>query len=378
MPLRPIATACVLAGVTLLLYGFRLGHAPLGAAEAIQLQQALTATASPSLFFHVSGETWLQPLGVYATALVHTLGTGDAAGRLVSVVAGAIDVALAFVAVRMITGRDWIAVAGAFLLLITPAHWTYARLGTDAIFPVPFVLAWLIAILHFFRWDSLRSLALAGLALGAGVYAHPTAPLVMAWLWALSLVALIVARRTPIRNFLIFGLAFVAMFVPLAAWFALHPETYPDTFGRWGILKAHIRFPLDGLRAQVNWNTLSNRATLFWGLLDPSFLFFAGRGQAIAPFLLVSAILVPLGVARALTVMDTATRLLLLSAALVPPVIASTFGLGRDLAPAMPMVAALALLAAVGLQSLADRSRTWLWLTVAAAVAAVVQLAGLR
>ena len=376
--MRPIATACLLAGVTVLLYSFQLGQAPLSAAETIQLQQAQKIGGGTPLFFRVDGETWLQPMAVYATALFGALGAGEVAGRAASVLAGAINVALVFAAARMIAGRDWVAIAGAVLLLVTPAHWLLARLGTAAIFPTPFVLAWLIGMLHFFRWDSMRSLALAGAALGAGTYAHPAAPLVMGWLWVMSLAALVAGRRLAARNFVILGAAFAALLVPAAIWFSLYPETYPDTFGRWAILKAHLRMPMDGLRAQINWNTLSNRTTLFWGLLDPSLLFFAGRGQAIAPLLLCSAVLVPLGAVRLMTSGETGTRILVLSAALIPPLVASTFGLPQDLSTVSPMVATAALLAAAGMQGLADRRNRWTWLAGAAVVVSMVQLFGLR
>jgi len=376
--MRPIATACLLAGVTVLLYSFQLGRTPLAADESIQLQQAQRVGVATPLFFRVEGETWLQPIAVYATAVVGAVGTGEVAGRAVSVVAGAVNVALVFVAARMIVGRDWIAIAGAVLLLVTPAHWTFARLGTAAIFPVPFVLGWLIAMLHFFRWDSMRSLALGGAALGAGAYTHPAAPLVMLWLWVMSLVALVAARRVAIRNVLTLGAAFAVLLVPAAVWFSLHPDTYPDTFGRWAILKAHLRFPMDGVRAQINWNTLSNRVTLFWGLLDPSFLFFAGRGQVIAPFLLCSALLGPLGLVRVLTSGEIGPRVVLLSAALVPPLMASTFGLPHNLSAAVPMAAVAALVGAAGMPLLAHPRSVWTWLAGAMVAVSVFQLASLR
>jgi hypothetical protein len=379
MPLRPIVTATLLAGVTLLLYTFRLGAAPLSADEASHLQQALSVSGgSTPLFFHVEGEKWLQPIAVYATALLHAAGAGQMSGRLASALVGAIDVALVLAAARMIFSREWIAVATAGVLLASPAHWMFARLGTDAIFPVPFMLLWLIGMLRFFRWDSPASLALAGASLGIGVYAHQTAPLVMAWLWVMSLVALLAARRTPLRNVAVLMVSFALTLAPLAVWFTLHPTTYMDTFGRWAILKAHIRFPLDGLRAQINWNTLSNRASLFWGMLDPSFLFFATRANPVAPLLLCSALLVPLGVLHLITSAQTGTRVVLLAAALVPPLVASTFGLSQDLGGLVAMTAAVALLAGAGVQSLKDRSTAWTVVTVALVIASVVQLAALR
>ncbi len=58
-------------------------------------------------------------------------------------------------------------------------------------------------------------------------------------------------------------------------WFFRHADTYADTFGRWFVFAAAPADPLDGLRAFFNTGTLGNRASLYWGFWDPSWLFFA-------------------------------------------------------------------------------------------------------
>jgi 4-amino-4-deoxy-L-arabinose transferase-like glycosyltransferase len=373
MRLQPIITACLLAGVTLLLYGFRIADAPLSVEETVFAAQAQTLDHSRGLFFHVQGEQWLQPIAVYAQALTRAVGAGDMGGRIASTIAGAVDVALVFAVVR-IAGREWIAVAAALLLLLTPAHWTYARLGTDAIFPSPFVLVWLLGMLKYFQRDQAWALGLAGTALGVGTYAHQTAPLTMAWLLVASIAAVIATRGSSVRALAALIAAYTVLLLPAALWFAQSPGTYLDTFGRWAILAAHIRFPLDGLRAQVNWNTLSNRASLFWSFLDPSFLFFAARGATVAPMLACSAILIPLGTLRLLASSERGARIVVLSAAVVPVLIAATFGQPLTLANAIVMMAVAAVLAAAGLESLQSRSPAWSWLAGAMALVSVVQL----
>jgi hypothetical protein len=373
MRLQPIVTACLLAGVTLLLYGFRIADAPLSAEETIFAEQARSVGQSAPLFFHVRDERWLQPIAVYMQALARAVGAGDMSGRIASVTAGAVDVALMFAVVRL-AGREWVAVAAAFLLLLTPAHWTYARLGTDAIFPSPFVLAWLLGMLTYFRRHQAWAPVLAGAALGLGTYAHQTAPLTMGWLFVFSIIAVAATRGARMRALAWLAASYGAMLVPALVWFAQSPATYMDTFGRWAILAAHVRFPLDGLRAQVNWNTLSNRASLFWSFLDPSLLFFAARGATVAPMLACSALLIPLGTLSVMASSERASRILWLSAAAVPVLIASTFGQPMDLGNATVMVVMGAALAAVGLESLASRSPAWSWLAGLMALVSLVQL----
>ena len=373
MRLQPIITACLLAGVTLLLYGFRIAAEPLSAEETVFVEQARTLGQSTPLFFHVRDERWLQPIAVYAQALARVVGAGDMSGRIASTIAGAANVALVFAVVRL-AAREWIAIAAALLLLMTPAHWTYARLGTDAMFPAPFVLIWLYGTLTYFRRDRARALVLAGGALGLGTYAHQTAPLTMAWLLVLTVIAVIGARGWGWRALAAMVSAYALLLLPAIAWFVQTPGTYMDTFGRWAVLAAHIRFPLDGLRAQINWNTLSNRASLFWSFLDPSFLFFAARGAAVAPMLACSAILIPLGILRVLSSSEPGARIVQLSAVIVPVLIASTFGQPKDLGNAVVLIGTAAVLAASGLESLKARSAAWSWVAGAMALVSIVQL----
>ena len=83
----------------------------------------------------------------------------------------------------------------------------------------------------------------------------------MAFLWLTMMVALWVAGRRKLSTLMIAAGTFVAMLVPLAVWFYLHPQTYLDTYGRWAIFAAHLRNPIDGFLAFVNRNTLGTRAS---------------------------------------------------------------------------------------------------------------------
>lgn len=348
MRLRPIATACVLAGVTLLLYAFRLSAAPITPDEAVFNAQArsIGAGATP-MFFHVRDEQWLQPLAVYANAAAGAAGGGDMSGRIVSAVAGAISVALVFLIAQLLTDRAWIGIVAALLLMATPAHWSLAQRGTDAILPAPIILAWLWALLRFVKGDSWRSLAAAGALLGLSTYAHPAAPLTAVFLWVLTVA--VARRRNRVRIFAA-TLAFVAAWLPAVAWFVRHPEIYPDTFGRWFVFAAHIRSPLDGLRAFINPGTLGNRASLYWGFWDPSWLFF-NTTETSAPLLMFTAPLIVFGVVR-LRQMARETAALLIGAALITPLAGATFGIPHYLSDAAPILPILALLSALGVVQL--------------------------
>ena len=137
MRLRPVATACGLAGIALLLFVFRLSAPPLSQAESdFNTQAQSIANGHTPLFFHVREEQWLQPAAVYANAAIRAVGGDDVSGRLASAVAAAISVALLFLIAHEITGPWWVNILASVTLMLTPAFWSFAQRGTDAIVPV--------------------------------------------------------------------------------------------------------------------------------------------------------------------------------------------------------------------------------------------------
>ncbi|HEX6164907.1 MAG TPA: hypothetical protein VFZ31_16185 [Vicinamibacterales bacterium] len=346
MRLQPILTACLFAGLALLLYAFHLSEAPLTADEAAfnTHGQSIRAGWTP-LYFRVSADHWLQPAGVYANALVQRAGGGEASGRFASAVLGAVNVAMVFVIGTLMTRRWWIGAAGAVTLMLTPSHWSLAQLGTDAIFPATLILLWLWSTLRFFRYDSLRALTAGAAFLGVGVYAHPAAPLTALFLWTLTLVA---ARRRNLVRLAAATLVFIAAWLPAAFWFYRHPDTYPDTFGRWVIFAAHLRNPLEGVLAFVNPTTLGDRLSLYWGFWNPSWLFFSSP----APLLLIAAPLIPIGIYRCVRHGQRELPALLLGGLLVVPLGGASFGAPRYLPSAAAVLPLLALLCALGLEQL--------------------------
>ena len=270
MRLRPVATACGLAGIALLLFLFRLSALPLSQAESdFNTQAQSIANDHTPLFFHVREQQWLQPAAPYANAAIRAVGGDDVSGRLASAVAAAISVALLFLIAHEITGPWWANILASVTLMLTPAFWSFAQRGTDAIVPVPLLLLWLLNVLRFLKGDALRTLALAAAMLGISTYTHPAAPLTAVFLWVLTLV---VARRRNPARLMAATVVFGAAWLPAAVWFLRHADTYPDTFGRWFVFAPHVRTPLDGLRAFFNPGTLGNRASAYWGFWDPAWL----------------------------------------------------------------------------------------------------------
>ena len=367
MRLRPIATACVLAGITLLLHGYRLTLAPVTPTESVfNAQSRAVRSGTTPVFFHLSGEHWLQPLPVYTNTAARAIGGDDVSGRVVSAVTSAVCVALLFLIAQEITGLAWVAVVASVILMVTPAYWSFAQLGTDVLSPVPLILLWLWNLLRFFKADSIRSLAASAALLGLSVYSHPAAPLTAMFLWLLTIA---VARRRNRARLAVATAIFSATWLPAAFWFVRHPDTYPDTFGRWFIFAAHLRNPLDGFRAFINPGTLGNRASMYWGFWDPSWLFFR-TPDAAAPLLIIAAPFIALGVMRCLRHLSRDTAPLVLGTTLLAPLAGATFGVPHFLSDAAAVLPILALLSALGVEQLV-RLLTRRPLEDAVAVAAV-------
>lgn len=351
MSLRPIATACVLAGLALLLFLLGLGVLPLTPDELAFNAQSHVVSQTP-VFFHVGEDHWLQPMAVYGNAVVRAAGGHDQSGRLASAVMAAIGVGLVFLIAFEITGRLWLGLLAAVILALTPAYRTFAQLGTDAIFPVPLMLLWMLNLLHFLKRDSMTALSIAAVSLGLAAYASPAAPLTAIFLWILTLV---VARRRHRARLVTSTIVFGAAWLPALFWFARHFDTYGDTFGRWVVFAAHLRNPMDGLRAFINPGTLGDRASRYWGFWDPSWLFFDAK-SAVAPLLMLAAPFIAFGVYRATKRLSPDVAAILIGTALIAPLAGSTFGVAHFIADAAIVLPILAVFTVIGV----DQSVAWI------------------
>jgi len=133
-------------------------------------------------------------------------------------------------------------------------------------------------------------------------------------------------------------------------WFVAHPETYPDTIGAWLIHKAHIRNPVDGLRALANWNMLGTRVSIYWELFNPTALLF---GALLTPL----ALLIPIGLFTAFATLDSRRRFLLFGGLLLAPLAAAAFGTSDAPSRALAMIPFLTLFGSWGLCRLLNLDR---------------------
>ena len=185
-------------------YAFRLEHTPphLHRDEMMFALQAQSIAATGHdlegrlfpLYFEmrlIGERVWFQPILVYVTALfLKVLPLSEQTVRIPSTVIGVIDVLLMyFIARRLFESRSK-AFGAAALLAITPAHVIHSRLAMDFIYPVPFVMAWLLCLLIYLERRQLAMLGLATALLGVGFFSYIASMITMPLLVVVTLLAL--------------------------------------------------------------------------------------------------------------------------------------------------------------------------------------------
>jgi 4-amino-4-deoxy-L-arabinose transferase-like glycosyltransferase len=378
---RPAITAGGLAVVAFLVYAPTLASVPgsLHPDELTLARQAYSIAQTGRdldgrllpLFIHRDNELWFPALPVYAAAAAITiLPSSPVAVRWASVVFGVLGVVLIYGLGRRFFPDARGSIRPVAILLFVPVYYMLTRAAVDAVYATPFVLGSIICVLSFLETTRLRRLAAAGALLGAGFYSQTAAPIMMASYLGVCLLALWVGHQRALRVWAWLIGSFAVMLVPAVAWLLVHPEAYPDTLGRWAIHAAHLRNPQDGLRALLNWGSLTNRASVYWEFLNPAFLFFPARldtlsltrGSGPLPFTIL--LLLPFGVHRIVRHSRPATSVLLLVGLLAAPLAAATFGENHAIDRALPLAPLMALVAAFGVDALASTGRP-VWRAVA-------------
>lgn len=243
-----------------------------------------------------AGGAWLPPLLVYAAAAaVHLLPAAEWTMRLPSLLIGLIDIVLIYFVALTLLRREGPALFASALLALTPSHLLFSGLAVDAVYPLPFILAWLLCLAMFLAGGRPWLLFAATACLGLGVYSQLAAVLMMPVYLGLTAVTIAVGDRARVRVYAMAALGFLWPLFPLAAWLAVHPGAYLDTVGVYGVHPAHVRNPIDGLHAVFRWHTLGVRSGVYWNYLDPVFLF--GRDGVFLPPV---GVLLPVGLWRTL------------------------------------------------------------------------------
>src|SRR5262245_1884375 len=306
---RVIFTAAAIAGVTLVLYAWRLGDAPihLSPDEAIISVDAHTLATTGRdvhgtllpLFFRIQlpGESrmgWFTPVIFYLSALVlKVLPLSEGVVRIPSMLVGVVNIVLMYFIGRRLFQTEALAIVAAALLALTPAHFILSRYALDYLYPLPFVLGWFLCLLTFLDTKRPAALFVGTLLLGVGVYSYIAALVLMPMYF---LATCIVVLREP-RRLQLLGACAVGFGLPLlflAGWLIGHPTAFTDTAARYELYDTKHLNALQGLRSFLSYTNVDRLASLYWSFFNPSFLFFTGDRQSMFSTKLIGVFTLPI------------------------------------------------------------------------------------
>jgi len=250
----------------------------------------------PVYFSETGFEAGRDPVPIYAMALaLLVLPLSEGAVRLPVALVGVLNVLLMWALARRLFSSERLGVLAALLLAFTPGHFINARLALGILFPLPFLMVWLICAERFVTRPSRGASVGAGLALGLGVYSYLAAVLMMPAYLAISLATAWRQWRRPSAWLLV--LAFFAALLPLVAWHWFHPERIA------GLMTAYR--PLGEASVESAPGVLEivrGRLGVAWNFFSPDVWFISGSAKGTNStrmaglFPLAFAVLLPLGV----------------------------------------------------------------------------------
>jgi 4-amino-4-deoxy-L-arabinose transferase-like glycosyltransferase len=361
-------TASILAVGAFFLYSWQVSTTPLSPAEdeiIISMSAHSLATTGQDLFgrswplyFQMTEGSWFHPVIVYSIALVlQVLPLSEFAIRLPTVCAGVANIILMYFAAKALFRREAAAVVAAVLLALTPTHFLHSRFALEYLYPLPFILTWLLCLFMYLQRDDRRWALASGLALGIGFYSYIGSVIVMPMYMALTVIALLL-RGTPLTTI---GIAAAGFFLPVFAlfipWLVQHQGALGSTVGHYLIYDTRELDPLQGLRELLSHSSLAARTTTYWSYLNPSFLFldltaplmYSTRTTGV--FLLALLLFVPLGLYQAFRSREPA-RLVLVFGFLTAPVPAVIVGEANAIGRALELLPFGVLLAIIGIMYL--------------------------
>jgi len=368
---RLLVAAAVLVGMaTAAVYATRLAHAPIYlihdevnfSLQAIAIAETgrdLNGRLLPVYFSEPEFPAGRDPMMIYATALGLTvLPLSDAAVRIPTALVGVSIVVLVLVLYARMTTRVWGPLVAALLLALSPGLFIHSRLALSVLYPLPFVVLWLLTLQEYEQRPRPWLLAAGSVSLGLGIYGY-LAGIIMMPLYLAATVWCVRAWRNP-RLLLWIAAGFGVVLLPMSLWHVAHPERYAD------LLQAYRMDVPPGAEAApaLTIEGIRGRFGAWWQYFNPEFLFLAGDTSMTNStrhagfFPLAFAVLLPIGLIR-LAKGSRFERLLVFGFITGPVAVVATGTLDLNRYRAMFVLPFGALVAAYGVEQLWASRSAW-------------------
>jgi len=219
-----------------LVYSYGLGKVPihlnqdelefaLNAKSIADTGRDLSGKVFPFYFWHLNG-FWATPVIVYVTAFVLKFAPlAESTIRLSSVIIGVSSIALIMLLVQKIFKEKKLTMISGMLAATTPVLFIHSRVLLDNLYPVPFVLLWLLFLYLFKKSKRTSFLFWSGLALGVGLHSYHAAKIYMPMYFVATVAYLIWEKKgnwQRLGSLLIGFLIPVVLFIP---WLTKYPDT---------------------------------------------------------------------------------------------------------------------------------------------------------
>lgn len=233
-------------------------------------------------------------------------------------VAGIASLGLMYVLAARMFASARLAIIATGIFTLTPLVWRQISDAPTSIYPLPFVLGWLLAVAYFQDARAPWWAAVAGAVLGVGVYSSLAAAVMMPLYLLLTIAVLAPSRAVPPRQLGLLVAAFLVAVGPFALSLIRDPDAYRDAVMAHRLYDANRFNVLQGVREMVSWVGLTARSEVYYDYFNPAFLFLTGR-----VLLLPLVVLIPAGLYRILTDETTPLARLSLAGFLAAPLAAS-------------------------------------------------------
>ena len=304
-----LATTGVLAlllAASATLYFYRLDSAP----PHTQIDEAMIAINAHAiattgrdiggeflpLYTQTDKQSWYQPLVIYVRVLTFmVLPLNEWSMRVPTVLLALTNIALMFLLILRLYGNVPLAAVAGAMLGLTPGHFIHGRYGLDYLYPVTFILGWLLCLAAYREQRREHHLWMAAGVLGLGFYCYISSIVLMP-LYLVLMVLMLLEQQAPRRSVMGSVAAFAALLLPFVIWVISHPEAYGATVSKYGLYDNSQLNAAQGLRSALSFLGVSQRLSQYWNYFDPSLLFFGSGIKVQFSTNLVGVFLLPMAV----------------------------------------------------------------------------------
>jgi len=298
---RSKITPLIILVLAFIVYSYRLDFVPvhlnqdelafsLNAYSIAKTLRDESGRVLPFYFWHLNS-FWATPIIVYLTSIVLTFlpiaeSTIRLSGVIVAIFSGIFLVRLT----RVILGKKYSYLALVFFLT-TPALFINSRVLLDNIFPIPFVLLWLLFFKRYLNSKKLMYLFWSGLFLGIGIHSYHAAKIYMPLYFLASLFFMNKTKRT--ISIFIFSLGFFVPIILFVPWLMRYPDTLLNQVSYVSSLDSSVNASR-GILGVFNPSRLNIFISNYVTYLSPKILFIEGDRSLIHSTQMVGAFLFPI------------------------------------------------------------------------------------